>query len=93
MGGSAAPYNASGPVGVPYGIGFGGQAGVSEQQDFEVANIIKVSDFTHPTTGPTYGSVNSVVQYKSVNPTNGIAKRIKLYVNETRTTIRNAANA
>lgn len=94
MGGAAAPYNSSGPAGNEWSSSLSNSpTGISEQMDFEVENIVRTRTYFQPATGQTYPAVNSVVLYKSVNNTNGNVKLIKMYVNETRTVIRNAANA
>jgi len=84
MGGSAAPYNASGPKGNPYSTNLGGVVnGISENDGYLVQNIISLSPYYQPSSGQQYPAVNTVVHYKSVNPTNGYLTNIKLYVNQT----------
>lgn len=94
MGGAAAPYNASGPLGNAYSTNLGGVAnGISEAIRVEVVNIIRTNAFVQPSSGTTFPAVNSVVRYKDVNKTNGYARVIKLYVNETQAAITTASNA
>lgn len=94
MGGNQAPYNSSGPLGNPWSTSLGGVVnGVSEQVSFEVANILRVNAYVHPTSGNTFPAVNSVIRYKSINITSGKAIVIKMYVNETRSAIVTASNA
>ena len=93
MGGSAAPYNASGPAGNPWGNVLGGVAnGISEQMQFEVVNLLRVNAYIQPTSGTTYPAVGSVVRYKSVNNTSGKATVVRMFVNETPSAIKTASN-
>ena len=92
MGGNAAPYNPKGATGNEFSSTLSGSAtGVSEVQAFLVQNIIKVRDFFQPTTGTTYPAVASIVNYKSINPTNGRYENVKMCVHEARAAILSTA--
>jgi hypothetical protein len=93
MGGAAAPYNASGPLGNPWSTSLGGVVnGISESVSVEVQNIIRVNSYVQPSGNP-FPAVNSVVRYKAINPTSGKATVVKMYVFEAKSAIVTAANA